>query len=149
MKLDNDKSIFEYQISPFIQAIPIVVVILLFTVVAWAAEKAGIFNPKPYFPYVIMFSFLLFFALANCLMSFSAEDQNKYWRDSILSYVGIAVLGGAIAYLFSGLTIGEAATFKWLFFVFTFGYVILLTIMRSMRKIVKFAQRQDDRLRGE
>jgi len=149
MPLDPNKSIFEYNVRPLYQAAVVALIIAVICGVAKVTILAGWFSPKEYFPFTVMFSFLLFYALGNCLLSFEAEDQNKYWTESILSYVGLAAVGYGISYLFSGLTISEAASFKWIFFVFTFGYVILLTIMRSMRKIVKFAQKEDSRLRGE
>ncbi|HAW04150.1 MAG TPA: hypothetical protein DCW83_05640 [Saprospirales bacterium] len=149
MKLDPNKSIFEYKVRPIYQAMAVLAIIALVCGIAQLAIMAGWFSPKIYFPYVVTFSFLLFYALGNCLLSFAEDNQTKYWTESIISYVGLSTLGAGLAYLMSGLTIGEAASFKWIFFVFTFGYVILLTIMRSMRKIVKFAQREDSRLRGE
>lgn len=149
MKLDPNKSIFEYEVRPIYQASSVLAIIAVVCLIAKLCIIVGWFSPKDYFPYVVMFSFLLFYALGNCLLSFAAENQSKYWTESILSYVALAAGGYGISYLFSGLTINEAASFKWIFFVFTFGYVILLTIMRSMRKIVKFAQREDTRLRGE
>lgn len=149
MKLDPNKSIFQYNIRPIYQAGVVLGIIAIICAVAKICIMAGWFAPKAYFPFTVMFSFLLFYALGNCLLSFDQDDQNKYWTESILSYVALAAGGYGISYLFSGLTISEAASFKWIFFVFTFGYVILLTIMRSMRKIVKFAQKEDSRLRGE
>lgn len=149
MKLDPDKSIFEYKVRPMYQAMAVLATIVLVCGIAKLAMMAGWFSPKIYFPYVVTFSFLLFYALGNCLLSFADDNQAKYWTESILSYVGLSTLGAGFAYLMSGLTIGEAASFKWIFFVFTFGYVILLTIMRSIRKIVIFAQKEDSRLRGE
>jgi len=131
------------------QAITVFAIIAVICGIAKITILMGWFAPKDYFPYTVTFAFLLFYALGNCLLSFEEDDQTKYWTESILSYVGLAAGGYAISYLFSGLTISEAASFKWIFFVFTFGYVILLTIMRSMRKIVKFAQKEDSRLRGE
>lgn len=149
MKLDPNKSIFEYEIRPLYQALAVFAIIVMVCGIAKLATLAGWFAPKIYFPYVVTFSFLLFYALGNCLLSFESEDQTKYWTESILSYMGLSALGYGLCYLFSGLTINEAASFKWIYFVFTFGYVILLTIMRSIRKIVKFAQKEDSRLRGE
>ncbi len=149
MTLDPNKSIFEYKVRPMYQALTVLAIIIVVCILAKLAIMIGWFSPKVYFPYVVSFSFLLFYALANCLLSFAEDDQTKYWTESILSYVALSTLGAGISYLFSGLTISEAASFKWIFFVFTFGYVILLTIMRSMRKIVKYAQREDSRLRGE
>lgn len=149
MKLDPDKSIFEYQIRPLFQALTVLVIIAIVCIIAKIAIWIGWFSPKEYFPYVVTFSFLLFYALGNCLLSFAEDNEAMYWTESILSYVGLSILGGGISYLFSGLVISEAASFKWIYFVFTFGYVILLTIMRSIRKIVKFAQQEDNRFRGE
>ncbi len=149
MTLDSNKSIFEYKVRPIYQALVVLVIIALVCGIAQLAIMAGWFSPKIYFPYVVSFSFLLFYALGNCLLSFAEDNQTKYWAESIVSYVVLASAGAGIAYLMSGLTIGEAASFKWIFFVFTFGYVVLLTIMRSMRKIVMFAQREDSGLRGE
>ena len=54
-----------------------------------------------------------------------------------------------MSWAFSGLTIDEAGSFRWLYVVFTMGYIILLAIVRSMRRIVAMAQKQDKRLRGE
>lgn len=149
MTLDPNKSIFEYHVRPIYQAAVVLAIIAVVCGIAKIAMMIGIFSPKIYFPYVVSFSFLLFYALGNCLLSFAHDNQTQYWTESILSYVGLAAAGAGISYLMSGLTISEAASFKWIFFVFTFGYVVLLTIMRSMRKIVKFAQREDSRLRGE
>jgi len=91
--------------------------------------------------------------MAGCMQlyitSISALDQNKYWMQSIIGYVGIVVLGGVLAYFFSGVNMDEVGAYKLIYMIFTLGYVILLGVVRSMRKIVKIAQEQDKRLRGE
>jgi len=47
------------------------------------------------------------------------------------------------------MSIYEAKSFRWIYIVFTFGYLLFLCILRAMRKIVHIAQKQDARLRGE
>jgi hypothetical protein len=58
-------------------------------------------------------------------------------------------VGGLLAYLISGLSIDEAGSYKWILFIFTFCYILFLSIVRAMKKIVTIAQKQDKRLRGE
>jgi hypothetical protein len=41
--------------------------------------------------------------------------------------------------------ISEAASFKWIFMVVTFGYLLFLSLMRFMRKVVFLAQQEDNR----
>ena len=108
MKLDPNKSIFEYRVRPIYQALTVLAIIALVCGIAQLAIMAGWFSPKIYFPYVVTFSFLLFYALGNCLLSFAEDNQTKYWTESIISYVGLSTLGAGLAYLMSGLTIGEA-----------------------------------------
>ena len=52
---------------------------------------------------------------------------------------------GVLAYIFSSMTITEAGSFKWIFMVLTFGYLLFLSVMRFMRKIVEIAQKEDDK----
>lgn len=142
--------------SPFKQAVPphkqaifilaaMPIMMLLFLLPSWA----GLFTLDEYFPWTVAASFTLLFAIGNSVLSLAATDQNTYWGRSIMSYVVVAVGGGLIAWLFSGQTVYEAKSFKWIYVVFTFGYLLFLSMVRAMRKIVKIAQDQDARLRGE
>ena len=82
-------------------------------------------------------------------MSLKAASMNKYWSRSIMAFMGLLVVSGLLATVFSGLSIDEAGSFRWLFVVLTFGYLVFLSIVRLMKKIVDIAIEQDDRLRGE
>lgn len=92
---------------------------------------------------------LLFYAVMNSVLSIAFEDQNFYWLYSIIGFAGLLVSCGGLAFLCSGITIDEAGSFRWIFLVFTMGYIILLAIVRTMKKIITIAQREDKRLRGE
>lgn len=94
-------------------------------------------------------SILLTFALFNSVMSLPYKNQNDYWFYSTISYVLVALTGVVLSYLLKGILILDSGIFKWLYLVFTFGYLVFLSIVRAMRKIVQIAQRQDARLRGE
>lgn len=147
--VNSDKSIFEYQISPFLQAGVVLGCILLFTLITLIFGKLGFAETDEGTPWLVACSMTFFFAIGNSVLSLAADDQNTYWWQSILSFVLLAVLGGTMAYLFSGATIGEVDSYKWLYVVFTFGHILFLAIIRTMRRIVNLAKEQDSRLRGE
>ena len=67
----------------------------------------------------------------------------KYWGRSIYCYMGLAAVSGLFAYLTSSLSINEAGSYKWIFFVLTIGYLVFLSIMSLMRKVVEFAQKEE------
>jgi hypothetical protein len=87
---------------------------------------------------------ILFFAMLNSVLSLSCKDMNQYWTRAIPTYAALMVLSGSLAYLFSAMTMQEAGTFRWIFMVLTFGYLLFLSMMRFMRKIVEIAQKEDD-----
>jgi hypothetical protein len=146
--INSNKSIFEYKISPFLQAGVVLGVILIFTLATTLFGSLGIADTDEGTPWLVACSMTFFFAIGNSILSLASDDQNTYWWQSILSYVLLALLGGAIAYLFSGATVGEVDSYKWLYVVFTFGHILFLTIVRSMKRIVNLAKKEDNKLRG-
>jgi hypothetical protein len=145
----GQKSIFEHDISPFRQmvvilALMIVVELLIFLFNHNSSSPILIRN---YYTTALVFVFL--YSIFNPILSLSTLDQNKYWMHSIISFVVICIVGISLAYLLSGQSIDEAGPFRWMYIVFSFGYLIFLGILRAMKKIVLLAQKQDKRLRGE
>lgn len=145
----SDKSILEYNISPFVQAGGLLAAITVFILLGKAIGATGLVDIDEGTPWLVACSFTLLFAIFNSVLSLSTPDQNKYWLQSIMSYIILVVGGGGIAYLFSGYGMDDVGSYRWIYIVFTIGYILLLTIMRTMRRIVKLAQEQDKRLRGE
>lgn len=145
---NSDASIFEKNIPPLMQAGIVLVTALVFMLCWKAAVHFGV-DLRQRTPWLISSALMLFFGLFNSVFSLSAEKRFVYWRDSIYAYILLGVLGGLMAWGFSGLTIDEAGSFKWMYFIFTFSFIIFLTIINLMRKIVELAQKQDRRLRGE
>lgn len=144
-----EKSIFEYKVSPFLQAGAIIAVILVFNLGSFLIGKTGLVDVDAGTPWLISSSFTLFFAIFNSVLSLSTDNQNQYWSQSIMAYGLVVVVGAGIAFLVSGTNMDAVGTYKWLYVVFTIGYILFLSIIRTMRKIVLLAQKQDKRLRGE
>ena len=87
---------------------------------------------------------LLFFAIFNSVISLQeSKDLNTYWYKSFASYTVLLLSSGLTAQLISGVSMDEAGSFSWIFFILTFAYLLFLSLMRFMRKIVDMAQKED------
>lgn len=150
MKSSNQEiSLFDRKISPYIQALLLFGVVLVFDIFYILGK---LINDKLFSlntPWVTALAILLVFSVFCSVMSIPSKNQNSYWRDAIISYFLLMVAASLTAWAFSGLTIDEAGSFRWLYLVVTMGFVIFLAIVRTIRKIVFIAQKQDKRLRGE
>lgn len=139
----TETSIFSKSIHPVYQlGVTIVLIILAMGITYLTTDEPVVF-------WEIALSSIMGFALFNTIFSLSCKDRLKYFRDSIFSFMAIAAIGGFLAYKFSGLTIDEAGSFRWLYLVFTFSYLVFISIVNAMRKIIDIAKKQDARLRGE
>jgi len=135
------QSVFEKQISPFVQAAVVLglitVAILISKIVATSSVEV-----RDSFPWEMAFSGLLFYAIFNCIFSFAYEDQNSYWWKSLLSFALLGAGGMLIAWWASGLSMDEAGSYRWMALLFTFSYLVMLTMCRAMRMILQWAQKQ-------
>lgn len=135
------QSVFEKQISPFVQAAVVLglitVAILISKIVATSSVEV-----RDSFPWEMAFSGLLFYAIFNCIFSFAYEDQNSYWWKSLLSFALLGAGSMLIAWWASGLSMDEAGSYRWMALLFTFSYLVMLTMCRAMRMILQWAQKQ-------
>ena len=146
--LDDKKSILKKDISPIKQALFVLGMLIIFNVLAFIINIIGI-NSGPLVAWEISLSLTLFFAIANAVFFLNAVDKNKYWTHSIFSFAGLVAASIGIATLISGIGINEAGSLKWIYFVFSFGYLVFISIIGLMRRIVEIAIKQDKKLRGE
>lgn len=139
----SKNSIFEKTFDPVLQAAITFGGVVLFILVSKFFRATGIMDVSDRFPWMTAAAFLLLFALFNSIYSLTAKSMLKYWGRSIYSFLGLAVASGFVAYLFSSLTISEAGSYRWIYVVVSFGYLVFLTMMALMRRIVEFAQREE------
>ncbi|MTB50288.1 hypothetical protein [Lewinella sp. W8] len=140
---ESSTSIFERNVDPIHQALftlgAVLVVDILGSGVAAATEDVE----TNLFPWLCAASFLLFFALFNAILSASAPNMLRYWQRSIYSFMGLALGSGLLAWAFSSLTISEAGSYRWIFIVVTVGYLVFLSMIAFLKKIVTFAQKEE------
>lgn len=116
--------------------------VLVVNLLAKVLQLSGM-EVTPRFPWMAAAAFLLIYSIFNSVGSLFASDSMKYWGRSIYSFLGLALGSGLLAYAFSSLSIGEAGSYRWIFVVLTFGYLVFISIMNVARKIVEFAQREE------
>jgi len=138
-----DSSIFESNIDPLYQAGGALAAVLVFDVIGSGVGAASADVVSSKWPWLVAASFMLFFALFNAILSATSGNLLKYWGRSIYSFMGLALGAGLLAWGFSGIPIGEAGSYKWIFFVVTFGYLVFLSMVAFMKKIVEFAQKEE------
>ena len=135
-------SIFAKAYNPFYQALGILSVGILVTGLAKLVNTLGILEIGNKFPWMCAAAFLLFFAMFNSISSLSAEDINKYWGKSMISFLLLALTSGFGAYFLSSVSINDAGSYRWIFIVLTFGYLTFLSIIGLMKTIVDFAEKE-------
>lgn len=138
-----DNSIFSKDINPYRQFVIVMAVFIGILILSEIVDAAGITAIEPAFPWTLAASFLLFFAIFNSVYSLAAKDDNTYWTKSFFSFLAMAGLSGFIAYFMAGLSFEEIGPYKWIYFVITFVYLVFISIIGFMKRIVNFAQKEE------
>lgn len=139
----NSTSLFEKAYSPALQGLLVFIAVFFVMVGGKLINSMGIMEISNEFPWLTSASFMLFFAIFNSVFSLAAKDINHYWGRSMLSFAGLAIGTGFLAYFFSSISLEETGAYKWIYVVLTFGYLVFLSIMGFMKRIVDFAEKED------
>jgi len=129
--------------SPVFQAAAALGGILLVILGAKLVKLTGIIEVPNRFPWMTAAVFMLCFAMFNAIFSLTVKNMVKYWGKSVYSFMGLAVLAGLLAYVFSSMSMSEAGSYRWIFIVVTVSYLVFLSMMALMRNIVEFAQKEE------
>jgi len=139
----KDSSFFSKAYNPVLQGVTVLAGVLFMLLMGKIVGGLGISEFEETYPWLVAASFMLFFAVFNSVFSLSTTDLNGYWAKSMLCFGGLAVSSGLLAYFFSGLTLWEAGSYQWIYIVVTFGYLVFLSVMGFMKRIVEFAENEE------
>jgi len=107
------------------------------------------FMDEGFSPWAMATAMILSFIILNSLYALKVEVIIPYWSRSVMSLLGLMCIGYGWCYLLTGKHIDEVGSIRWLWFVLTLVWLVFFTIVRSMKRIVDLAIRQDKKLRGE
>lgn len=141
--ISKRESFFDKPVTPFRQAIFVAAVALVFMGLSSVFPMSPNVKSAATMPWVIACAMLLFFAMANSVFALKATDGQKYWLYSIISYAVLFLFLCLTAWGISGKNIDEAGSIRWVLTVFTFGYLVLLSIVNLTRFLVWLAERSD------
>ncbi len=144
LKKSSDNSIFSGEVSPFKQVLFVIAIGIILMILTEILPQSPRMERTNSMPWTVAAAMLLFFALANSILAFAVKDGNKYWMYSMMSYALLFITVSSMAYMFSGVGMDEAGSFRWIFLVFTFGYLILLSIVNLIRFFVALSKRSDE-----
>lgn len=144
-----EQSVFQKEISPIIQGAFAIGINLVIVLLVKGIVDSGSKLDDGIFLWEVSFSVLLGFMLFNSVLSIPYKNRTEYFRNSIFSFLAVAGLGGVMAHYISGISMDQAGSFRWLYIVFAFTYLVFISIVNLMRKIMEIAKKQDARLRGE
>ncbi len=129
--------------DPYLQAGVALMMSLAFMLAGSFLQWAHWMPDSPRYPWLIAASFLWLYAIFNSIFSLSANSINAYWGRAIPAYGLLALFNGLLAWGFSSLSIGHAGSYRWIYFVLTFSYFLLLSIMAAVKRLVEFAEREE------
>jgi hypothetical protein len=129
--------------QPPVQAAVLVLVNVIFMIVGWVLAAADWYHFDRLYDWSVAAALLLLFALMNSLLSLRSESFTKYWGASMYSFLGLALASSTLARLFSGIAFNEAGTYRWIFIVVTFCFLVFLSMVNFMKRIVNFAEREE------
>ncbi len=136
-------TIFERKIDPLRQAAMFLAAAVLFMLITLLLNQTGWYEVDLLFPWSIATAFLLLYAVFNSLMSLNSDSSAKYWGRSVYGFIGLAFANGLAAWLFSGIPLRQAQSYQWIYIVVTIGFLVFLSMINAMRKIVQFAEKEE------
>jgi len=134
---------FERKIDPLKQAAGFLLAAVVFILFSALFRWLGWFSIDRVFPWSIATAFLLLYAVFSSVMSLNAGGDLKYWGRAIYGFMGLAFSGGVAAWLASGLTVGEAQSYRGTYVIISICFLVFLSLVNLMRKIVAFAEREE------
>ncbi len=135
--------LLQQKIDPLLQAAVFFGVSLVFMLFTLLFRWLDWFPVDRVFPWSIATAFLLLYAVFSSLMSLTATSGLKYWGRSVYGFAGLALADGVAAWLTSGLSLGEAQSYRWIYVVIAICFLVFLSIVNLMRKIVSFAEKEE------
>lgn len=129
--------------SPIAQALVVLGGALALMVCGWLLTVSKIYPVDRLYAWSIAAAFMLLFAMLNSLMSLRADSFAKYWGTSMYTYLALALCTGLAAWLFSGIPLRDAGTYRWIYLVVTVGFLVFLSMVNFMKRIVQFAEKED------
>ncbi len=146
MEHQFEDSILARVANPIHLALAVMALSVTTMIGSFLLSSLNIISISKEFYWIISASYTLLFIMFNSMLIIASEHMEKFYRNSLYTYFGLVALSIGLAYLFSGIPIGEAGSFKWIFLVLTIAFIALLSIGSAIKRIAMAANREEERL---
>lgn len=146
---ESPSSIFNRAIHPLYQGGFVFGVFIFFLVLRIALDRLNALDWNKEDIWLYCTSMALFFIIINSIFGFTTKDKNRYYRDSLFTYTGLLIVFILLGKWISGKSVFEAETYSWILLVFSVVFIVFLTIINLVRKIVEIALKQENKIRNE
>lgn len=106
-------------------------------------EVMNLLETSERFPWMTGAAMLFIFSMFAALLLVSTKDIPKYIGRAIYGFMGLVLSTNLVAWLFTGKTINEVGSYRWMYLVLTVGFVVFLGIMVFVRQIITFAEEEE------
>lgn len=144
-----ENSIFRQYIKPIYQALFIIGLYVFALAVLKVLDLIDFRQFLIKYCWLFGTALLLFYIILNSIFSFTATDKITYFRNSIFTYIACLVVVVGLNTLISGKVVFEVDTYSWILFVFSLVYIVFITIINLLRKIVEMAINQNKKIEDE
>lgn len=134
---------FSAPLKPPAQAVLVFAVSALLMLGGVLLDRIGLMDMERLYPWMIGTSFLLLFGVGNSLMSLQSARPSAYWGASVYSYIGLAAANGLLAWQLSGVKLSDADSYKGIYLVVTFGFLVFISIVNMVRNVIRFAEKEE------
>lgn len=99
--------------------------------------------------WIISYTFILLYTILTSVFILYNRDQLTYFNQSITYYLVLVAYSLIANYIFTGVSPFESGYFVWILVVISLFFLIILSISRTVYRLVQIAEKQDKKLRNE
>lgn len=142
-------SIYQREVTPMMQAAIVFGLILVIFFGLYFGHLLRWYAFDPMDIWLVGTAMMLFYILFNCIFGFNNENITTYFRNSIYSYIVLVVATCLLSQWITKVSVFDAKTYSWILVVFSIVYLIFMTVLGLIKKIVSLAIKQDKKLQNE
>ena len=141
---DQPKSLTYDFRNPFRLALAVLILSLITMIGGILLGKTGALSLNELFPWLSSAAYILLFAIFNSVISIASSDLEKYMKHSLFSFAIVLFISAGMAYVFSGISISDAGSYKWIYSVLFIAYIALLSIGGLIKRIALALAKEEE-----
>jgi len=89
---------------------------------------------------------VFFYSLFNSLGYFASKRKESHFQSGVAAFVLLALVVSLGSWWFSGVALMEAKSHSWILLVITLSYLVLISIVTLVHRVVKISMKEDNEI---